>query len=87
MPSLATISVLEFFSSTNFPDLSHPCLVKQPGILLLKKSFSPFPWVDLHGMGWKAEASWSILCGKWNKDEEDHTSAIREILVALGFAL
>ena len=33
--------------------------------------------------GWKAEASWSILCGKWNKDEEDHASAIREVNLCL----
>jgi len=31
MPSLATGAVLKFFSSTNFPDLSHQCFAKQPG--------------------------------------------------------
>jgi len=29
--------------------------------------------------GWKAGASWSFPRGKRNKDEEDHTCAVREV--------
>ncbi|XP_068652780.1 mRNA-decapping enzyme subunit 2 isoform X1 [Aristolochia californica] len=35
--------------------------------------------------GWKAGASWSFPRGKKNKDEEDHTCAIREVLEETGF--
>lgn len=35
--------------------------------------------------GWKASASWSFPRGKKNKDEEDHTCAVREVLEETGF--
>ncbi|CAL4885878.1 unnamed protein product [Urochloa decumbens] len=35
--------------------------------------------------GWKAGASWSFPRGKRNKDEEDHTCAVREVLEETGF--
>ncbi|XP_042477076.1 mRNA-decapping enzyme subunit 2-like [Macadamia integrifolia] len=35
--------------------------------------------------GWKAGSSWSFPRGKKNKDEEDHTCAIREVLEETGF--
>ncbi|OVA18076.1 NUDIX hydrolase domain [Macleaya cordata] len=35
--------------------------------------------------GWKVGASWSFPRGKKNKDEEDHTCAIREVLEETGF--
>ncbi|KAL6912290.1 hypothetical protein ACP4OV_001095 [Aristida adscensionis] len=34
--------------------------------------------------GWKAGASWSFPRGKRNKDEEDHTCAVREVLEETG---
>ncbi|PWZ15997.1 mRNA-decapping enzyme subunit 2 [Zea mays] len=34
--------------------------------------------------GWKARASWSFPRGKRNKDEEDHTCAVREVLEETG---
>ncbi|KAJ4979783.1 hypothetical protein NE237_010563 [Protea cynaroides] len=35
--------------------------------------------------GWKPGSSWSFPRGKKNKDEEDHTCAIREVLEETGF--
>ncbi|XP_031502172.2 mRNA-decapping enzyme subunit 2-like [Nymphaea colorata] len=56
-----------------FPQIASATIVKKttPDTDLLK--------------GWKAGASWSFPLGKKNKDEEDHTCAIREVLEKTGF--
>lgn len=35
--------------------------------------------------GWKAGASWSFPRGKKSKDEEDHSCAVREVNIRIGF--
>ncbi|KAF5197517.1 mRNA-decapping enzyme subunit [Thalictrum thalictroides] len=60
---------------------SYKVRVPVSGAIILDESYERCLLVK----GWKAGASWSFPRGKKNKDEEDHTCAIREVLEETGF--
>ncbi|XXG62037.1 hypothetical protein AAC387_Pa05g0487 [Persea americana] len=59
---------------------SYKVRVPVTGAIILEESFERCLLVK----GWKG-ASWSFPRGKKNKDEEDHTCAVREVLEETGF--
>ncbi|XP_058101758.1 mRNA-decapping enzyme subunit 2-like isoform X2 [Magnolia sinica] len=60
---------------------SYKVRVPVTGAIILDESYERCLLVK----GWKAGASWSFPRGKKNKDEEDHTCAIREVLEETGY--
>ncbi|XP_058094449.1 mRNA-decapping enzyme subunit 2-like [Magnolia sinica] len=60
---------------------SYKVRVPVSGAIILDESYE----MCLLVKGWKAGAGWSFPRGKKNKDEEDHTCAIREVLEETGF--
>nr|DAD27999.1 TPA_asm: hypothetical protein HUJ06_029467 [Nelumbo nucifera] len=60
---------------------SYKVRVPVTGAIILDESYERCLLVK----GWKAGSSWSFPRGKKNKDEEDHTCAIREVLEETGF--
>ncbi|XP_026412985.1 mRNA-decapping enzyme subunit 2-like isoform X2 [Papaver somniferum] len=60
---------------------SYKVRVPVTGAIILDESFERCLLVK----GWKIGASWSFPRGKKNKDEEDNTCAVREVLEETGF--
>ncbi|CAA6655260.1 unnamed protein product [Spirodela intermedia] len=60
---------------------SYKYRVPVTGAIILDESYDKCLLVK----GWKPGSSWSFPRGKKNKDEEDHTCAIREVLEETGF--
>ncbi|KAI3929043.1 hypothetical protein MKX01_029572 [Papaver californicum] len=75
-PSLKSLSMREFTSLNDiYKDFtSYKVRVPVTGAIILDESFERCLLVK----GWKIGASWSFPRGKKNKDEEDHTCAVRE---------
>ncbi|KAF8402749.1 hypothetical protein HHK36_010839 [Tetracentron sinense] len=97
-PSLKSLSLREFtslmFSScaalrpyiAHIDDIykdftSYKVRVPVSGAIILDESYE----LCLLVKGWKAGSCWGFPRGKKNKDEEDHTCAIREVLEETGF--
>ncbi|XP_042514492.1 mRNA-decapping enzyme subunit 2-like isoform X2 [Macadamia integrifolia] len=82
-PSLKSLTLKEFASLNDiYKDFtSYKVRVPVTGAIILDESYERCLLVK----GWKAGASWSFPRGKKNKDEEDHTCAIREVLEETGF--
>ncbi|RZC76937.1 hypothetical protein C5167_001141 [Papaver somniferum] len=82
-PSLKSLSLREFTSLNDiYKDFtSYKVRVPVTGAIILDESFERCLLVK----GWKIGASWSFPRGKKNKDEEDNTCAVREVLEETGF--